>query len=191
MKIGDSRQAIAATHSASSHSNSNSNSTKSGIQTQVIEPNPTEPVRDVFSASFPIQKHLPDSNAAQPIPAFKGHPKETSITKGATPRPIDPASEEIVPIEGTLPKNKAKPISKPDQEFQAPKKPEQVTLRFDGVVDAGSPTAVITYKGTSYTVKVGESLPDGLIVVSIWNDKISIQKGKSLRTILIGKESDF
>jgi len=105
--------------------------------------------------------------------------------------PADPFEQHIDGNTGTLPN--AEGTGKTEQKTVVPEtvKKDPVTMRFDGYVNAGNPMAILTFKGISYTVSVGEILPDGLKVVTISSEKITVSKGKSIKTILVGREIEF
>ena len=87
------------------------------------------------------------------------------------------------PVESSTPKGEAgKDTVKP--------KPG-ITVRFDGYVDAGSPMGIISWGGRSLSVQVGETFGEGFRIESITNEHIKIRKAKSVKTILIGKETQF
>lgn len=145
-------------------------------------------VRDAF-AKFATRPSGPPkglSNSGTPQTNWR---EEYSTTGSKIEGEVSPAN-----VNAGLedPRNKEAGAGKPKNEVPPtlPKK-DPIILRFDGYVNAGSPMAVLTYKGATYTVAVGDVLPDGLKVESITNEKIKLSKGKDIKTILVGRESEI
>ena len=65
------------------------------------------------------------------------------------------------------------------------------TIRFDGYIEAGSPMGVISIDGKSLSIRVGDFVEKDLLIKFLSNDRITIRKGKTSKTILIGKETKF
>lgn len=64
-------------------------------------------------------------------------------------------------------------------------------IRYSGFVEAGSPMGIITFAGSNETIQIGQTLPGGFKIEAITSDHIVIRYGKSTKTILIGKETQF
>ena len=106
--------------------------------------------------------------------------------------PADPGVGAPDPIKGSLPN--------PDQGQRQPggassgpdvtQKPKDI-MRYDGYVEAGSPMGIITMNGHSTSVNVGEEVGFGFRVESISSKEITLRKGKKVKTILIGKETQI
>jgi hypothetical protein len=159
---------------------------------QVQVDNSTQIKRDAFEKPFVPEKTKSFDQSKQP-------PKITGESYSRTNE--NPTAEVTGVFDGnagnsgstsdSLPKGEIDPNrveeSKPRQ--NPIPKVELPTGRYDGYVEAGSPMAVVTFKGKSFSVNVGDSLGLGYTVESISGHKIRIRKGKVVKTILIGQET--
>ena len=118
---------------------------------------------------------------------IKGRHQNTSIS------PDDPASESMTPLGGNLPNagGANKQGEGPDIKKDKPAPKPEFTLRFDGFVEAGSPMAVVSLNGKSFSISVGDVIGNGYTVESISSQKVTIRKQKKTKTILIGKETEL
>ncbi len=71
---------------------------------------------------------------------------------------------------------------------KATPKPEVVTLKYEGFVDAGNPVAILAIGENRFTVDQGDRLPSGVRVLAITSEKLTLSiKGRN-RTLWLGKE---
>jgi len=159
---------------------------------QIQVDNSTPIKRDAFEKPFVPEKTKSFETSKQP-------PKITGESYSRTNE--NPTAEVTGVVDGAdnnsgtnsdpLPKGEIDPNkvdeSKPKQNPLP--KVDFPTARYDGFVEAGSPMAVVTFKGKSFSVNVGDSLGLGYTVESISGQKIRIRKGKVVKTILIGQET--
>jgi hypothetical protein len=166
-------------------------SRSSGDQVQVDNSTPIK--RDAFNKPFVPEKTKPFEQANQP-PKIGGESySKTDENEPATVGGVvdGTASDPGTGMDPPLPKGEIDPNkvgeSKPKQSPLP--KVEVPSARYDGFVEAGSPMAVISFKGKHFSVNVGDSLGLGYTVESISGQKIRIRKGKVVKTILIGQET--
>ena len=159
---------------------------------QIQVDNSTPIKRDAFEKPFVPEKTKSFETSKQP-PKITGEsyskPDENppaDVSVGA-----DGTSNNSGSSTNSLPKGDIDPNKV--EESKAKQNPlpkvEVPTARYDGYVEAGSPMAVITFKGKSFSVNVGDSLGLGYTIESISGQKIRIRKGKVVKTILMGQET--
>lgn len=152
-------------------------------QTRVEKENSTVIKRDAFEKpSITVRTKAFDEGAL-----IKGRRSNGQIS------PKDPNAESMSPLGGTLPIPGVgdKPVEGPDAKKDKPVPKPEFTLRFDGFVDAGSPMAVLSLNGKSFSTSVGDVIGTGYTVESISSQKITIRKQNKTKTILIGKETEL
>lgn len=93
-------------------------------------------------------------------------------------------------VDPSLPKPETK-ISGNDSDAKHLTAPKEVGVltRFDGCVEAGSSMGIVSVNGESFSVAIGDLIGSGYKVEAISNQKITIRKGKVVKTIYIGKET--
>ena len=80
--------------------------------------------------------------------------------------------------------------TEPDKSAKAGPAPKPAdTLRFDGFIEASSPTGVLSMNGQTTSVVVGDLVGQGFRVESISSQKITIRKRKIVMSIYIGQET--
>ena len=140
--------------------------------------------RDAFEKpSMPVRTKTFDEGTLK-----NGHRQEGQIT------PRNPGDESIspTPLGGNhsqgAPDN---PGGLPDPTKDKPAPKREFMLRFDGFVEAGSPMAVLSLNGKSFSISVGDVIGNGYTVESISSQKVTIRKQKKTKTIFIGKETQL
>ena len=157
--------------------------------TSMIESHPTGGpyyIRDAFAKIPPKGTATGQSGAASnrkmPSPM---DPREYTFDDGGDSKPSLPnAQSQTQGMVGSISEKS------PGVEANAPQK-ESLMVRFDGFVDAGSPMAILTYKGATYTVSKGDPVADGMVVEMIWSDKILLRKDKKTIRVLVGREVEI
>lgn len=157
---------------------------------------PNLAVRDAF-AKFATQTDGKPKAAMRPVPNQGFWPQESQVSNSdrgpETVPPANPMANAIGndPPTGAETSVTGKDSPKGGSSQTSVEKKDPITVRFDGYVNAGTPMAVLTYKGASYTVTVGEVLSDGVKVLGFTSEKITLSKGKSVKTIFVGRETEF
>ena len=75
----------------------------------------------------------------------------------------------------TEPKTKAEP-------------PKTISIRFEGYVNAGNPVAIIRIGDSQYTADQGEGLPNGIRIIAITPEKLTLSIKGRQKSIWIGRE---
>ena len=106
-------------------------------------------------------------------------------------QPANPGDESPDSMKGVLPGAETSTnTAESDKSAKAGPAPKPAdTLRFDGFIEAGSPTGVLSMNGQTTSVVVGDSVGQGFRVESISSQKITIRKRKIVMTIYIGQET--
>ncbi len=119
--------------------------------------------------------------------------KPTSL-KGRPPRASD--SGEEGGLEPTDPFGKGSPTLPPTEEMppgggdspSKPDAPKPIMIKFEGYVDAGNPVAIIRIGESQYTADQGEGLPNGIRVIAITAEKLTLSIRGRQKSIWIGRE---
>lgn len=156
--------------------------------TQAIDSHPTSGpyfIRDAFAKIPPKE---PAGTATNHVFTSPVDPREYTNDDVGDGKPTLPdAQPQAQGMAGSIGGSSPDSMSKTQE---APQK-ESLTIRFDGFVDAGSPMAVLTYKGATYTVSPGDPVADGIVVEMIWSDKVLLRKDKKTIRVLVGKEVEI
>ena len=106
-------------------------------------------------------------------------------------RPEDPGYDSSDRMTGSLPgaESTTKPEGNDKSPLSVPSQKPVYTLRFDGFIEAGGSTGVVSMNGKTSSVEVGDLVGQGFRVQFISSEKITIRKGKLVKTIFIGQET--
>lgn len=168
----------------------NVSTSKTDANTNTEYQGPTYVVRDAFAKPPMRTQSFPGTDRGD----LQGKgPNFSQFNNEAIP-PVDPdfLPHTDPPVDTKAnkegPKNDTK---KPEQPKENPVAQIKVKIRFDGFVDAGSPTAIVSIDGKNFNIGIGEILLNGYKVSAISSDKITVQKNKETKTIYIGRETEF